>query len=79
MSTVITITVSGSSASAKSTIVHTIRQALKDASLDVQEDSEQPPIAMTTLYEQQTRLAMAGVQCVVKAEAEVMKNSFASA
>lgn len=64
MSPLITITVSGESDRAKSTIVHTIRRALKDASLDVRDDGDQSAIAVTTLYEEQTRLAMTHTQCL---------------
>lgn len=68
MSNVITIRVSGQSDSHTLTIVHTLRQALRDAGLDVRDDGSESPIAMTTLYEQQVRLAMAGTRCVVRAE-----------
>ena len=67
MSTLITISVSGGSDKDTLTIVHTIRQALRDAELNVWDGIDVPSIAMTTLYEQQVQLAMAGVRCVVEA------------
>ena len=75
MSPLITITVSGESDRAKSTIVHTIRRALKDASLDVRDDGDQSAIAVTTLYEEQTRLAMTHTQCLIRIEALIGEHS----
>lgn len=68
MTTLITITVSGAADGDRTTVAHTICQALKEAALDVRGSPEELPIALTTLYEQQIRLAMAGTQCVVKTE-----------
>lgn len=75
MSPLITITISGESDGAKSTIAHTIRQALKDASFDVGDDGDQSAIAMTTLYEEQTRLAMTHTQGLIRIEALIGKHS----
>ena len=68
MSAPITITVSGPDSVDTLTVTQTIWQALNDACLEVEWPNGEPRFAVTTLYEQQTQLAMAGSRCVLRNE-----------
>lgn len=66
MSAPITITVSGPDSVYTLTVTQTIWQALNDACLEVDWPTGEPRFALTSLYDQQTRLGMTGICCVLR-------------
>ena len=68
MSAPITITVSGPDSVDTLTVTQTIWQGLNDACLEVEWPNGESRFAVTTLYEHQTQLAMAGSRCVLRNE-----------
>jgi hypothetical protein len=64
----ITITVSGPNGIGTLTIAQTIWNALNEACLDVQWPQGGPHVSITTLFEQQAKLAMANTRCTIQSE-----------